>query len=195
MGYLDGSTITVDAIITKYGRIKLARGSGMGISKFALSDDGINYALWNTVDPSGSNNYGEAIENLPNLEALPNAAYFMRNSLITLSRDTVELPFVALNGEGIGVTVTKNFGSSMKQQSITPKLENSTETQGWRLVIPDKSLFTAITGGWKQIDISGISGQFLNDQEIENAPFTKILLMILRLFSWTELKQHRQDRL
>jgi hypothetical protein len=169
MGYLDNSTIVVDAILTKQGRKLLASGQGLNISYFTLSDTGIDYTLWNPDHPSGSAYYGEAIENLPNLEALPNAAYFMRNSLITLSRDTVELPFVALNGEGIGVTVTKNFGSSMKQQSITPKLENSTETQGWQLVIPDKSLFTAITGGWKQIDISGISGQFLNDQEIENA--------------------------
>ena len=32
MGYLDGSTITVDAILTGEGRKKLANGGGLGIT-------------------------------------------------------------------------------------------------------------------------------------------------------------------
>ena len=48
MGVLNNSSITVDAILTKHGRRKLAEGSGLGITKFSLSDDGIDYNLWNT---------------------------------------------------------------------------------------------------------------------------------------------------
>ena len=109
MGYLDGSTITVDAILTGEGRKKLASGAGLGITKFSLSDDGVDYKLWNVNHASGSSYYGEAIEHLPNLAALPNAAYFMRNSLITLSRDTTALPYVTLGGEGIGKPVTRDL--------------------------------------------------------------------------------------
>ena len=45
MGYLNGNTITVDAILTKHGRQKLAEGQALGITKFALSDDGVDYKL------------------------------------------------------------------------------------------------------------------------------------------------------
>ena len=42
MGYLDNSTITVDAILTKKGRELLARGRNeFNITQFALADDEI----------------------------------------------------------------------------------------------------------------------------------------------------------
>jgi len=45
MGYLDGSTITVDAVLTKQGRKLLAQGQSLGIQGFCLSDTGIDYNL------------------------------------------------------------------------------------------------------------------------------------------------------
>ena len=167
MGYLDNSTIVVDAILTKHGRKLLASGQGLNIQYFTVSDTGIDYSLWNPDHPSGSAYYGEAIENLPNLEALPNASYFMRNNLITLSRDVVALPYVTLGGEGIGAAVSHNFGNNNNPAEITPNLINATESVGWQLVVPDASLLN-ITG-WAQTSISGNAGQYLNDQEIPNA--------------------------
>ena len=38
MGYLDNSTIVVDAVLTKQGRKLLALGQGLNISYFTLSD-------------------------------------------------------------------------------------------------------------------------------------------------------------
>ena len=79
---------------------------------FTVSDTGIDYSLWNPDHPSGSAYYGEAIENLPSLEALPNASYFMRNNLVSLGgdRNVTELAYVLLYGEGIGTIVSKDFG-------------------------------------------------------------------------------------
>ena len=72
MGYLDNTSITVDAILTKRGRELLARGDGsFNITQFALADDEIDYTLFNENHPNGSQYYGEAIENLPLLEAIP----------------------------------------------------------------------------------------------------------------------------
>ena len=71
MGFLDSDSVTVDAILTKHGRYKLANGEGLNISHFALSDDGVDYTLWNVDHPSGSAKYGEAIEKLPLIEAVP----------------------------------------------------------------------------------------------------------------------------
>ena len=83
MGYLDGSSVTVDAILTKHGRRLLAEGNGLNITQFALSDDGIDYDLWNVDHPSGSANYGAAITNLPMFEAIPDDAVTMKYKLST----------------------------------------------------------------------------------------------------------------
>ena len=171
MGYLDNSTIVVDAVLTKQGRKLLALGQGLNISYFTLTDTGVDYSLWNPDHPSGSAYYGEAIENMPNLEALPNSAYFMRNNLLTLPRDVKALPYVTLNGFGIGQSASYTWlvgGTSTL--GINIKLENVTsEDQGWQIVVPDSSLVLVSGAGWSQASISGNVQQYLNDQDIANA--------------------------
>ena len=171
MGYLDNSTIVVDAVLTKQGRKLLALGQGLNISYFTLSDTGVDYSLWNPDHPSGSAYYGEAIENLPNLEALPNSAYFIRNNLLTLSRDVKSMPYVTLNGFGIGQQASFTWPSgNTATLGINPKLENvASETVGWQIVVPDSSLVVISGAGWSQSSIGGNVQQYLNDQEIANA--------------------------
>ena len=65
MGYLDNSSVIVDAILTKKGRELLAKGNNQfNITKFALADDEIDYSLYNPAHPLGTDYYGIAIENL-----------------------------------------------------------------------------------------------------------------------------------
>jgi hypothetical protein len=79
MGYLNNTVITVDAILTKKGREALARNDGsFRITQFALSDDEIDYTLYNPNHPSGSAYYGEAIEGMPLLEAFPDDQQIMK---------------------------------------------------------------------------------------------------------------------
>ena len=167
MGYLDNSTIVVDAVLTKQGRKLLALGQGLNISYFTLTDTGVDYSLWNPDHPSGSAYYGEAIENMPNLEALPNSAYFMRNNFLSFPLSFPSLPSFTLNGFGIGESYSFDFKNSNDTLNVTPGLENAAETIGWQLIVPDSSLIT-ITG-WSAADISGNASQYLNDQEIANA--------------------------
>ena len=171
MGYLDNSTIVVDAVLTKQGRKLLALGQGLNISYFTLSDTGVDYSLWNPDHPSGSAYYGEAIENMPNLEALPNSAYFMRNNLLTLSRDVKAMPYVTLQGKGIGQAASYVWGTGNTDTVIIPiNLENvASEDVGWQIVVPDSSLVTVSGAGWSQASIGGNVQQYLNDQEISNA--------------------------
>ena len=101
MGYLNNQLITVDAILTKKGRELLAKGDGsFDITQFALSDDEVDYTLYNPNHPSGSAFYGEAIENMPLLEAFPDEAQMMKYKLVTLPRQTAKMPILA--GSGIG---------------------------------------------------------------------------------------------
>jgi hypothetical protein len=170
MGYLDNSTIVVDAVLTKQGRKLLALGQGLNISYFTLTDTGVDYSLWNPDHPSGSAYYGEAIENLPNLEALPNSAYFMRNNLLTLNRNVKAMPYVTLNGQGIGQAASFTWPIGNTQAyPIALALENmEAESIGWQMVVPDSSLIV-VSGNWTASAIGGNVQQYLNDQEISNA--------------------------
>ena len=160
MGYLDNSTIVVDAILTKQGRKLISQGSPLNISYFTLTDTGVDYTLWNPDHPSGSAYYGEAIENLPQLEALPNAAYFMRNKLMTLNKDTVSLPLV----DGV---VDHNFGQVLTSFTFVPKLLNHKEDLGFQMIVPDESLIQVTRG--RRVDIGGNALTFINEQDIPNA--------------------------
>ena len=122
MGYLDNSSITVDAILTKRGRELLARNDGsFRISQFALGDDEIDYTLFNESHPNGSQYSGEAIENMPLLEAFPDENNIMLHKLITLPRGTSKLPIVTANVSKVTLTIgsstvlnptTHNFNGS-----------------------------------------------------------------------------------
>ena len=79
MGYLNNSVITIDAILTTKGRELLAANDGsFRITQFALADDEIDYTLYNPNNPSGSAFYGEAIDNIPLLEAFADENQIMK---------------------------------------------------------------------------------------------------------------------
>ena len=94
MGFLDNDSVIVDAILTKHGRRKLAEGQTLGITQFALSDDGVDYTAWNVDHPSGSANYGEAIENMPLIEVVPDDSTLMKYKLYDLPRNTRYFPTI-----------------------------------------------------------------------------------------------------
>ena len=68
MAYLDNTEITVDAILTKKGREKLATGEGLNITRFALGDDEIDYGLYEPAHPKGSVFYDPQLKAIPVLE-------------------------------------------------------------------------------------------------------------------------------
>jgi len=118
MGYLNNSVVTVDAILTTKGRQLLAKGDGsFTITQFALGDDEIDYTLYNPNHPSGSAFYGQAIENMPLIEAIPNEMQSMKYKLVTLPRGTAKMPVL-----DVGYTaVTLRQGASL---AITPQTLN-----------------------------------------------------------------------
>lgn len=118
MGYLNNQVVTVDAILTTKGRELLAKGDGsFSITQFALGDDEIDYTLYNPNHPSGSAFYGQAIENLPLIEAIPNEMQSMKYKLVTLPRGTAKMPVLDLGYTAI----TLRQGASL---AITPQTLN-----------------------------------------------------------------------
>ena len=146
MGYLDNSIVTVDAILTKKGRELLARGDGsFKITQFALSDDEVDYTLYNPTHPLGSAYYGQAIENLPLLEAFPDETQIMKYKLTTLPRGTAKLPILDIGYSSIRL----KQGASL---AITPQTLNylgSTQTfeaGGYVVTIADARVLQTYNG-------------------------------------------------
>jgi len=145
MGYLNNTVVTVDAILTDVGRQLLAQQNGQfQITQFALADDEIDYTLYNPTHPSGSAYYGQAIANMPLLEAFPQATQTMKYKLITLPRGTAKLPILAL---GYSTIILKQ-GASL---AITPQTLNylggdTYETSGYTATISDVRLMSTFEG-------------------------------------------------
>ena len=96
MAYLNKTTQVLKAILTNKGREKLAQGA-FNVSHFALADDEIDYTTYNPTHPSGSAYYGEAIENMPLLEAFPLETVTMKYKLTTLPRGTAKMPIISIS--------------------------------------------------------------------------------------------------
>ena len=104
MGYLDNTSVTVDAILTKKGREYLASGRGnFQITKYALGDDEVDYTLWNTAHSLGSDYYGEIIENMPVLEAITDENFALRYKLLTLPKNSTSVPIFSVTPASISV--------------------------------------------------------------------------------------------
>ena len=127
MGFLDNSSITVDAILTKRGREILAAGGDLNITKFALSDEEIDYTLYDVTHPNGTDSYGAVIENMSLLEATPNRTTF-RSFLVNESQAGAQLNIDSTNYSNVDVgtdisispsgTTTENYIFTLENTNI-----------------------------------------------------------------------------
>jgi hypothetical protein len=159
MGYLNNQVVTVDAILTKKGRELLAQGgNAFNITQFSLSDDEVDYSLYNPTHPSGSAYYGEAIENMPVLEAFPNELQTMKYKLVTLPRSTAVMP-------------TLSIGTSIIQldtgESTTPAITPQTRTFSGTTAEAD-----GYTATFSNITYANITGGGASSNELMNAQTT-----------------------
>jgi hypothetical protein len=162
MGYLNKSTITVDAILTNRGRELLAQGTEAGqfnITKFAVADDEVDYRLYNTAHPLGSEHYGDIIENMPVLEATPDETQIMRYKLVTVTGTdattaAVVIPQITnINYTSQTLYYSPASGQSAEISSLEPKTSyTGADPDGYTLILADGSLadvtvLTPNTGG------------------------------------------------
>lgn len=167
MAILNSQFVTIDAILTKKGRELLARNDGsFQITQFSLADDEIDYTLYNPNHPSGSAFYGEAIENMPMIEAYPDESQIMRYKLVTLPRGTSQLPVISL---GYNSIILKQ-GASL---TITPQTLNylgatsTFEASGYIMIVADMRLLSTFTG-------TGIQAGSTNPQNLNTTSGTKL---------------------
>ena len=156
MAYLDNTEITVDAILTKKGRQKLASGQSLSITKFALGDDEIDYTLYEPAHPKGSAYYDSAIRAIPITEASPDETQVLRYKLVTLPKGTTQIASVKLGVPAIAVT--QNEGGVDLRPTTSP---SGNGTAGYTVVLADQragtlAVTTAAPGNGTSL--------FLNDE-------------------------------
>ena len=143
MGYLDNSSITVDAILTKKGRELLAKGRDFFvISQFALADDEVDYELWNAAHPLGSDYYGIIIENMPIVEAVTDESYSLKYKLLTLPKNTIRIPQIVPNP----TDVTLEEGGNQQVITLTTK-NGGNETLGYTVTLINSDAASIVGDG------------------------------------------------
>jgi len=166
MGFLNNTTVTVDAILTKKGRELLAQGTeAFNITKFALADDEVDYNLWDVTHPNGSDFYGKVIENMPLLEAIPDENHVMRYKLVTLPKTTTKMPVLKVLGPD---AITFDDKDSENQSQKVGAITNNVTDSSFTFILHDQSvaqMTVTIEAG------SGATGQqfFLGADEASNS--------------------------
>tara|TARA_Y100000593_G_C4310780_1_gene338232 strand:+ start:1935 stop:2621 length:687 start_codon:yes stop_codon:yes gene_type:complete len=127
MGFLDNSSVTIDAILTKRGREILSEGGDLNIVKFALSDEEIDYSLYDVTHPNGTDSYGAVIENMSLLEATPARTNF-RSFLVNQSLAGAKVNVDSLNYTNVDTNSNisinpATIGAPAEQYSFT--IENT----------------------------------------------------------------------
>ena len=130
MAFLDNSgDTTIDVVLTDEGRKRLARGDGsFQIDKFALGDDEVNYALYNTSASSGQEDL--QILQTPILESFTNNMSSMKSTLLSYPRnDLLYLPVLKLNEIFSPATNARFASPSIFMIAVDSNTENNADTQ------------------------------------------------------------------
>lgn len=125
MAFLDNSgDIILDAVLTDAGRKRLAQGDGtFRVVKFALSDDEIDYGLFNRAHPSGSAYFDLEIMQTPVLEAFTNNTSSLKHKLISMSQTNL-----------LYLPVLKLFSNATNKQALkSSTFSNGTFNSGFQV--------------------------------------------------------------
>ena len=167
MGFLNNTTVTVDAILTKKGRELLAQGTeAFNITKFALADDEVDYNLWDVTHPNGTDFYGKVIENMPLLEAIPDENHVMRYKLITLPKNTIKMPVLTLSQASI--TFTANAGLTQPAQIVAGTTAN-VQDSSYTFILHDQSVCTMDVNEGAGSGVGATPPFFLGEDDAPNS--------------------------
>ena len=167
MGFLNNTTVTVDAILTKKGRELLAQGTeAFNITKFALADDEVDYNLFDVTHPNGSDSYGKVIENMPLLEAIPDENHVMRYKLITLPKNTIKMPIITASVSSI--TFNASAGLQQPAQIVSAVTANVADSS-YTFILHDQSVCTMTVESAAGGNVGATTPFFLGDDDAPNS--------------------------
>lgn len=160
-----GGIISVDAILTNKGRASLAKGLGLPVTQYAISDDEVDYGLYNEAHPLGSAFYGSAIENLPLVEASVDETQVMKYKLVTLPRGTATIPLITIGFTNISLTAGQSNAIPISP-STTAALNGP--GFGYTAILVDADA-AVLVGTGIAANVTGTSPSFFGDAGNSNA--------------------------
>ena len=167
MGFLNNTTVTVDAILTKKGRELLAQGTeAFNITKFALSDDEVDYNLFDVTHPNGSDSFGKVIENMPLLEAIPDENHVMRYKLMTLPKNTIKMPIVSISIDSI--TFNASEGVNQPARLVSATTANVTDSS-YTFILHDQSVASMTVSEGAGSGVGATTPFFLGEDDAPNS--------------------------
>jgi len=163
MGYLNNSSVTVDAILTLKGRELLAKGGdAFKITQFAVGDDEVDYTLYNPDHPLGTNFYGTIIENMPITEAIPDETQALKYKLVTLPKQTTNIPVVSVGNNSITLP---GPGTSAIISPNTANLQGGNTNLGYTAILSDSTVADLSVTRALQNSVLPTVPRFIGDNE------------------------------
>ena len=163
MGYLDNTSVTIDAILTIKGRELLARGgNAFNITQFAVGDDEVDYSLWNPDHPLGTNYYGTIIENMPVTEAIPDETQALKYKLISLPKQTINIPVITVGNTSITLAAP---GNSAIISPNTSNFQGGNATLGYTSILSDSTAADIQVTRALQNSVVPTTPRFIGDNE------------------------------
>ena len=163
MGYLDNSSVTIDAILTLKGRELLAKGgNAFQITQFALGDDEIDYSLWNPDHPLGTQYYGTIIENMPITEAIPDETQALKYKLITLPKQVTNIPIITVGNTSVTLAAP---GDSSIIAPNTSNFQGGNATLGYTAILSDSTVCDIQVTRALQNSVLPTAPRFIGDNE------------------------------
>ena len=167
MGFLNNTTVTVDAILTKKGRELLAQGTeAFNITKFALADDEVDYNLFDVTHPNGSDFFGKVIENMPLLEAIPDENHVMRYKLITLPKNTSKMPVI---NSSVPSIIFESAGGIQQPDRIVTATTANVSDSSYTFILHDQSVCTMNINEGAGSGVGATTPFFLGDDDVPNS--------------------------
>ena len=150
MSFLDKSqAIFVDAILTDRGRQLLSEGIPIQITKFALSDDGVDYSMFDVTDSRGPDYYDSAILSQPVLESFTRTAAASEDgrSVVMKTMLTSELNTSRFEQEISGLPEVLDLEGSLDGVILSPETLNLSENETYTITLSDNTFVDLFVEG------------------------------------------------
>jgi hypothetical protein len=174
MGYLNNSSRTLDAILTKKGRELLSSGGNFEVTQFALGDDEIDYSLWDASHTQGTDYYGAVIENLPALEPFNDPSEIMKYKLVSRSQGTtamakIQPPDDVTQGTHSSPDATTGAGSTNTGLHGLAFIDEASTTN-WHAVSQISADNGVVDTNWKLGSFAPLKIQHVDNQNTQDVP-------------------------
>ena len=150
MSFLDKSqAIFVDAVLTDRGRQLLSEGVPIKITKFALSDDGIDYSMFNVTDTRGPDYFDASILAQPVLETLTRTAAASEDGRSSVMKTmlTSEINVSRFEQEVSGLPSVIDLEGALDFVILSPETLNLGSTETYTVTLSDSTFVAMFVEG------------------------------------------------